>query len=69
MAAKSRPIPSPIQIYADQWAAWRTSTLAAAVELDVSPRSMRASEPPTRWHRAPARTRPRRGGCSMSWSR
>jgi hypothetical protein len=35
MAAKSRPIPSPMQIYADQWAAWRTSALAAAVELDV----------------------------------
>lgn len=35
MPAKSRTLPSPMQIYADQWADWRTSTLAAAVELDV----------------------------------
>lgn len=35
MATKTRTIPSPMQISTDQWAAWRTSALSAAVELDV----------------------------------
>jgi 2-polyprenyl-3-methyl-5-hydroxy-6-metoxy-1,4-benzoquinol methylase len=36
MASKQKKaLPSPMQIVADQWASWRTSTLAAAVELDV----------------------------------
>jgi len=35
MAPKTRTLPSPVQIGADHWATWRTSTLSAAVELDV----------------------------------
>ncbi len=36
MAAKqARTLPSPMQISTDHWATWRTSALAAAVELDV----------------------------------
>lgn len=35
MASKTRTLPAPVQIVTDHWATWRTSTLAAAVELDV----------------------------------
>lgn len=35
MAPKTRTLPAPVQIVTDHWATWRTSTLAAAIELDV----------------------------------
>jgi 2-polyprenyl-3-methyl-5-hydroxy-6-metoxy-1,4-benzoquinol methylase len=35
MAAKTRTIPSPMRIATDHWATWRTSALAAAVEIDL----------------------------------
>ncbi len=32
---RKKSFPSPLPIVADQWATWRTATLAAAVDLDV----------------------------------
>ena len=32
---QTKSLPSPLQLVDDQWAMWRTATLAAAVELDV----------------------------------